>query len=491
MIQVCSAFANAESEVSERLLRVKNHWIRAEAQLILVRSIAHTLDEKHQEIQHETLELLATKLKVAVSSIEFAMKSEDSGNVKIRVQRWKYMLVRQKIDKTIQDLENWQQLFDPSWYLMMKAANDQIDTELKRYKHVGSANSQAPMSSAQSLRSALDPSLANARPIFLPESGFESLQLHDIPLCSARIGQREDPTKSLILERFEPCPEINTRQFEKDIRDLARKLAHSSAIEYGLLNCKGVVKHIKQNANRAELNAFTFIFRVPHGFSQPRSLRSCLQDMKGTNSLSDRFRLANELARSVNYVHTFGFVHKNIRPETVLLLSHGESAMGSVFLIGFDSFRMVDGRTLYKGNSTWERCLYQHPSRMGSTLTECYVMQHDIYSLGVCLLELGLWDSLIVYDDKQSSLPNDGPAVSAARSPTLGIDLPPLYFKDRLLSLARQELRSRMGTRYSEIVVTCLTCLDPENMDFGDESEFQDEDGILVGVRYIEKVSTH
>lgn len=46
-----------------------------------------------------------------------------------------------------------------------------------------------------------------------------------------------------------------------------------------------------------------------------------------------------------------------------------------------------------------------------------------------------------------------------------------------------------MGTRYSDIVETCLTCLDPDNNGFGDESEFEDEDGILVGVRYIEKAS--
>jgi serine/threonine protein kinase len=241
--------------------------------------------------------------------------------------------------------------------------------------------------------------------------------------------------------------------------------------------------------NHAEPDAYTFIFRIPSGFSQPRSLRSCLQNMRGTDSLSDRFRLGNELARSVSYVHTFGFVHKNIRPETILLLRSEESAIGSIFLVGFDSFRMAEGKTLRKGHSAWERCLYQHPSRMGSTPTEDYIMQHDIYSLGVCLLELGLWESLVVYDDQESCLPNDGTATNATRSAILGVDLLPLAFKDRLLSLARGELRSRMGTRYSEIVVTCLTCLDPGNIDFGDESEFQDEDGIQVGVRYIEKVS--
>jgi hypothetical protein len=45
-----------------------------------------------------------------------------------------------------------------------------------------------------------------------------------------------------------------------------------------------------------------------------------------------------------------------------------------------------------------------------------------------------------------------------------------------------------MGTRYSDVVVTCLTCLDTNNVDFGDEVDFEDADGIEVGVRYIEKV---
>ena len=34
-----------------------------------------------------------------------------------------------------------------------------------------------------------------------------------------------------------------------------------------------------------------------------------------------------------------------------------------------------------------------------------------------------------------------------------------------------------------------MTCLDESNLDFGNRSEFEDEDGVLVGVRYIEKVS--
>jgi hypothetical protein len=62
-------------------------------------------------------------------------------------------------------------------------------------------------------------------------------------------------------------------------------------------------------------------------------------------------------------------------------------------------------------------------------------------------------------------------------------------FYARIVSLARMHLPSRMGRIYEHVVVNCLTCLDESNLDFGNRSEFEDEDGVLVGVRYIEKVS--
>jgi serine/threonine protein kinase len=213
-------------------------------------------------------------------------------------------------------------------------------------------------------------------------------------------------------------------------------------------------------------------------------------ELKPTDSLTDRFNLANELARAVSCVHTFGFVHKNIRPETILLLTNVESCTESAFLIGFDSFRMASGKTLRKGEIAWERCLYQHPNRIGNSASEDYIMQHDIYSLGVCLLEIGLWEPLVTYKDENMPLSRNGTSPPALRASFLEKGKDSYIFKDQLLSLARGELRRRMGTQYSEVVVTCLTCLDPENGDFGDEAEFQDEEGIEVGVRYIEKVST-
>jgi hypothetical protein len=45
-----------------------------------------------------------------------------------------------------------------------------------------------------------------------------------------------------------------------------------------------------------------------------------------------------------------------------------------------------------------------------------------------------------------------------------------------------------MGNKFAQAVVNCLTCMDESNRDFGDKEDFQDEDGVLIGVKYIEKV---
>ncbi|KAL3464527.1 hypothetical protein BJX64DRAFT_275736 [Aspergillus heterothallicus] len=470
LVEKCSAFVHAADEVAEGLIRISNCWIRTKLQLQLVQRLSETLDEDHQKIQNETLEVLVVKLKATVRLVESV--STDEG-----VRRLKYAVLQTKIEKAIIDLEHWQKVFDPSWYLLILAATPQIDDELRDYERTATPVTKTPIASARRLRRAVHPQTARQPPpVFYKESDTESLQIQDIPMSPARLGLREDPSKALVLDsRIYPSTGMNGERLERDVRDLARKLVQADPFEFGLLQCKGVVKH---NDKDVWSQSFTFVFRLPPGCSEPRSMRHCLAEMQRPDSLSDRFRLASELAKSVLYVHTFGFVHKNIRPETILLLRNGESVLGSSFLIGFDTFRSEYGHSALMGSTLWERSLYQHPDRIGPHATQPYVMQHDIYSLGVCLLELGLWESFITDRKNQPMLRY-----------SLIADAEPPEFKDRLLSLARGELKSRMGNLYSQVVETCLTCLDPGNADFGDKSEFQDVDGIQVGMRYIEKIT--
>jgi hypothetical protein len=111
-------------------------------------------------------------------------------------------------------------------------------------------------------------------------------------------------------------------------------------------------------------------------------------------------------------------------------------------------------------------------------------MQHDIYSLGVCLLEIGLWSSSVGQNhppspsvDISEELTSSNPTQAATR------------IKQKLIDKAKVDLPSRMGKKYTEVVVSCLTCLDSgtTNM-FENEDDLYDEDGILVGVAFFEKI---
>ena len=96
-------------------------------------------------------------------------------------------------------------------------------------------------------------------------------------------------------------------------------------------------------------------------------------------SLTDRVKVAKKIATSVSFVHTLGYVHKNIRPEVILGFSR-TSGTGSheVFLVSFENFRTVDSRTLKSGDSAWKKNLYGHPRRQGLNPNDICTMQHDI-----------------------------------------------------------------------------------------------------------------
>ncbi|KAJ6269742.1 hypothetical protein PSV08DRAFT_363363 [Bipolaris maydis] len=247
-------------------------------------------------------------------------------------------------------------------------------------------------------------------------------------------------------------PGAKPQILKHNVRDLVRKLQVDDPYTFGLLKCKGFVAETVP-AGYAELLSLTLVFREPPG---PRSLREILLNTPTSTSTTRRLEITRDLARSVGYVHTFCFVHKNL----VLRISDE-----------------TKGWTARRGDNVPDKNLHRHPPRQGFSPHDDYEMHHYIYSLGVCLLEIGLWGSFVEYD------PTTG-AHSLSQLLTARSEKD----KDLFVALAQCPLPGSMGDTYAEIVETCLTCLDPGNVDSGDEKAFEDEDGILVGVRYIEKV---
>jgi serine/threonine protein kinase len=298
----------------------------------------------------------------------------------------------------------------------------------------------------------------------LAEKVLAALETATISHCNAVLATRQKDNKCFILDS------VSSKTVTlRDARQLASRLRDSNPFTFGTLKCRGIVRLPKEES-------LVFVFRLPEGYTRVQSCRELLLSGYIPDSLTMRLKIARQLVTAIYYIHLYEFVHKNITPETMLLLECPEQGHDEllVCLVGFQLFRYVDAPT-NTSRADRKDSVYQHPSRMGGTAVN-FVMQHDIYSLGVCLLEIGLWQSVVSYD-------SGTPQISSSLQ-----DLDPKATKERLISLSRSQLRATMGDIYSKVVETCLTCLDEGNTEFGDPRDFEDDDGVEVGSRYVKKI---
>jgi hypothetical protein len=136
------------------------------------------------------------------------------------------------------------------------------------------------------------------------------------------------------------------------------KLVRTDPLIFGLFIYRGVICMVDPIQNN--ILAFNFIFRVPKGIETLKSLRYMF--LTAEYFFTRRVAIAKDLARSVSYVYTLNFVHKNIRPEFILL-SEISSSYKATFFVGFNSFRDAAGVTVFVGDITWDKNFYRHPSR--------------------------------------------------------------------------------------------------------------------------------
>ncbi|KAF1965572.1 hypothetical protein BU23DRAFT_560927 [Bimuria novae-zelandiae CBS 107.79] len=489
LIQLCVDFRHADEEVRERFKKIKTVWIRTERQIDFLGRVWDSLDVDLQEHQSELLDELASKLDAAGKQLERVLSKTDDGKGPVKVNRMKYAAIKSSIDRAIEQLREWQRDFDPGWFLTMKIAKPVIDRELSEDLDtdataikVDESSEADTLSTARKMRGYLNDDPGDKFEVF--RKSDDTAQQEPIPYSAAKLMRRtgKGGTRYYMIDTV-PCIQgVSVDSLTKDIRELARKLSVADPITFGLLQCRGVVK--KYGSEGRKPTAFDFIFQIPPTLHSPRSLRHMLLTANPNASLSDRFRVARQLAQSVSYIHTYDFVHKSIRPDTILVLQDAKTDLAASFLIGFEKFRTADGRTLKTGDSVWHKDLYRHPQRQDLNPEDAYIMQHDIYSLGVCLLEIGMWKSFVEFEDADNATPMEwiGQYVHGEDQGRA------IRLKEHLVGLAQEGLPGKMGDKYSEVVVNCLTCLDESNEDFGDPEEFEDEDGVQIGVRYIEKI---
>lgn len=199
-------------------------------------------------------------------------------------------------------------------------------------------------------------------------------------------------------------------------------------------------------------------------------------------TLNDRFSMAHSLALTLCNVHASSWVHKNIWSRGILLFvetSEDVSSSGLYelrlsipspgnrivsYLGDWGYARSVQQGTDMRSDFEVEPNLYRHPSRQGRP-THQFSRLHDIYALGVVLLEIGLWVTLSrLMEVKIREAENSG------RLPR------PKKVVDDLMGLAVQGLPKEMGAGYMRAVLSCL------------KGDFRKTEGLALAVDFQEKV---
>jgi len=490
LVRLCQSVKHADAEVKERAVAIENLWYRTDVQARFICQIESELDEQFHRLQIEVYNVLEVKLKHAVAQLNGVLKDGVQGPT---VKKYKYALVKGNLDQAIQDLEAWQKTFDPSWFLVLRLSGRKIDVQLISTTPTHAGQAAQPIGIACAIRESRNQATNSSIAVFLPPDRLENGTSEAVSLTSVDLLIESSASRLHIVDTFRlRGPLLGRRDlntFLVNARLLIHRLQCVDSSRFGILQCRGAVREYDSNG---DLQALAFVFRPPPRMvksKKPLSLREMLISSRAP-SLSLRVSMALDLATSVCYMHTLGFVHKNVRPENIISMTLEDSIRGldrlSLFLFGFGQLRLETGCTRRIGDSSWEKNLYRHPSRQGVDPEDDYVMQHDIYSLGVCLLEIGLWGSFVTYNDAQSpslgNLPGLSIGIASGRSPTA--------LKAHLIAIANEHLAVTMGDRYRTAVVDCLTCLDEGSSIFDDDAELLDDDGVRVGVRYIEKVMT-
>ncbi|KAH9878167.1 hypothetical protein J1614_003384 [Plenodomus biglobosus] len=200
-----------------------------------------------------------------------------------------------------------------------------------------------------------------------------------------------------------------------------------------------------------------FMYRVPtqpgissrEMISRSMSLDFWIGDTgDGPPRLEERYAVAYHLCHTVFNQHVSGWVHKSLRPANVILIPNstrdseflqiGRGYTQKPYLKGFELSRKVATPSLRIPEVDSDADVYVHPDRRGKRIITEFHPVHDMYALGVLLIEIGT-GLPILESIRQLKCP------SASR-----------IYEDDTKRVAKEKLPGNLGTRYAECAIRCL-----------------------------------
>jgi len=253
----------------------------------------------------------------AVAELEVAAASIDKKTNKLtsmfQLGRWKYAF-RKSLDTLMSEIEMWQRLFDPSWYLILLIGGNILEPVVNPSPQFDTQQTpppSSPLDNMLSLRRAIEeePSQGTAAPN-MGRIDYELSQLLDareerIPYSQVRAIFLKASNKVSVVEPVDIPAGADSRSTIAVVEHLARKLQHVDPDAFGLLRCDGVVKKTVLIGGEYRLKGLEIIYRAPSSaVAAPGTLRQLLLDQPRV-SLSAVVHLATQLVRSVSYIHAW------------------------------------------------------------------------------------------------------------------------------------------------------------------------------------------
>jgi hypothetical protein len=304
------------------------------------------------------------------------------------------------------------------------------------------------------------------------ELGELELQATEVTKLSIKHGHRTGyfkETAKVIIEWMYYDPSWHIIPARERTVVMALK-AKSFCAEYGpqrlhFLQCIGFFEGVDN-----KYPGYAFVYQVPeaepqgvcstHEFSTLLHLLMMSQKQARKDPylnqplLEDKFRLAHLLAESLGQFHTIGWLHENLHSNNIVFFEERPSGqsidpahskiIAKPFLLGLHKCRPGSDAWHTQGPSSETDYLdYQHPDY---AKTKRYRNGYDYYSLGLILLEIGLWTPLKAWSRKAEHL-----------------TLKPHELREVFVSKYVPRLGPRMGNKYQGVVRLLLTdALDPD-----------------------------
>ncbi|KAJ4290256.1 hypothetical protein N0V90_010471 [Kalmusia sp. IMI 367209] len=231
---------------------------------------------------------------------------------------------------------------------------------------------------------------------------------------------------------------------------------------HGTLTCLGFFEDPAQPRFGLVFELPSFVYSGPSDMHKPVeelrpvTLLSVLQtgskSLHNSNSatppLEDRFRLAFTLGLTFNKIHGDDFVHKDVNSSNILVFRKNKRqsansralqyALRSPVICSFDLFSEYD---IEPASTMPPLNIYRHPEdpKFTGEKNKTYGPQFDLYSLGLILLEVGLWQPLADLWKPKYTLAD---------------------FKQRVEDVYIRRLASKCGTAYMQVVRDCFWAAD-------------------------------